>query len=374
MNKTSIVILSYNTYSLTKNCIESIRIFTDPDMYEIIVVDNGSKDQSVAWLKDQTDIKLIVNTENKGFPGGCNQGMSIAEAGNDILLLNSDTIVTPRWLQNLQTALYSSERVGAVSCVTNSCSNWQQIDVNYSNIDELIAFADEFNHSDEEKWELRLRLVGFCYLIKNQVYKEIGFLDEIFSPGNYEDDDYSLRIIMTGRNLLLCKDTFIHHYGSASFSAHSSQEEQNAKINAYNELLKKNEEKFLNKWNITDRYSSLHAVVYEVDEPLDTSARIIVIGCNAGMDLFFLKAKYPDAVISGITENQNEALLARNNFRVDYCINTETEVFSFLSEQYDYILLADEQKKYKDFEGYIDALMPYLAPQGSIHISGDKPE
>ena len=119
MHKTSIVILSYNTYEITKGCIESIRRFTAAGNYELIVVDNASKDASVAWLKRQKDVKLIINKENKGFPGDCNQGMVVAEPGNDILLLNSDTIVTPNWLENLQKALYSAENIGAVSCVTN---------------------------------------------------------------------------------------------------------------------------------------------------------------------------------------------------------------------------------------------------------------
>lgn len=92
--------------------------------YEIIVVDNSSRDESVDWLKEQKNIKLICNSENKGFPKGCNQGMAVAEEGNDILLLNSDTIVTPNWLENLQKALYSADDIGAVSCVTNCCSNY----------------------------------------------------------------------------------------------------------------------------------------------------------------------------------------------------------------------------------------------------------
>ena len=162
MNKTSIVILSYNTYNLTKSCIESIRKFTPAGSYEIIVIDNASQDASVAWLKRQKDIELVCNKENKGFPGGCNQGMELAEDGNDILLLNSDTIVTPRWLENMQTALYSEPKVGAVSCITNSCSNWQQVEVSYQNYDEMIAFAEKINHSNPALWEIRPRLVGFC--------------------------------------------------------------------------------------------------------------------------------------------------------------------------------------------------------------------
>ena len=78
LNGTSIVILSYNTLELTKTCIESIRAYTRDVPYEIIIVDNGSTDGSVKWLKRQKDLRCIFNEQNEGFPKGCNQGLAIA--------------------------------------------------------------------------------------------------------------------------------------------------------------------------------------------------------------------------------------------------------------------------------------------------------
>lgn len=369
VNKTSIILLSYNTYKLTKFCIESIRQFTPAGSYEIIVIDNASKDASVAWLKRQKDVRLICNKENKGFPAGCNQGMEIAEAGNDILLLNSDTIVTPRWLENLQIALYSEEKVGAVSCVTNSCSNWQQVDVSYKTYDELIVFADRINHTNPAYWELRPRLVGFCYLIKNAAYQKVGFLDEIYTPGNYEDDDYSLKLIMAGYKLLVCRDTFIHHYGSASFRKHQTPEEQAEKTHKYAELLQKNQAKFLEKWQVTPNYGSIHNVIFDVDMPMDTEMRIFVAGCDMGMDICYLQNKYPKAEISGAEENWAEAALAGKYLDVSYCPNLEKDIFVLLTGKYDYILLADKDRQYENFDGYIEKLMEYLTAEGSINIS-----
>lgn len=135
MNRTSIVLLSYNTRELTQNCIESIRRYTPRGSYEIIVIDNASHDGSVEWLREQKDIKLLENQVNKGFPAGCNQGIALAEQGNDIMLLNSDTIVTPRWLENLQAALYSSETVGAVGPMAQESTNWQEVYAEYKNLD-----------------------------------------------------------------------------------------------------------------------------------------------------------------------------------------------------------------------------------------------
>lgn len=252
MGKTSIIILSYNTYTLTKQCIESIRKYTEAGTYEIIVVDNNSQDESVAWLKKQMDITTIYNKENAGFPKGCNQGMEIA-TGSELLLLNSDTVVTPRWLEQLKTALYSDEEIGAVSCMTNRCSNWQQLHTvpyDEKTLNGLEEFAKQYNHSNRELWQERTKLVGFCFLLKDTVYKKIGPMDEIFSPGNFEDDDYSVRILQAGYKLLVCQDTFIHHYGSASFAKSATKEEFNKKALVYNKLLQTNKRKFYVKWDV----------------------------------------------------------------------------------------------------------------------------
>ncbi|MFT9495200.1 glycosyltransferase [Anaerosolibacter sp.] len=236
--KTSIVILTFNQLHYTKLCIDSIRKYTDKETYEIIVVDNHSTDGTVEWLKVQGDIQTIFNVENLGFPIGCNQGLAMAQ-GDNILLLNNDVIVTPHWLSNLTVCLYSSERIGAVGAVSNSCSNYQTIPITYKNIEEMIPFAEKNNILNKGHWEERPRLIGFCLLIKKDVVDKIGLLDERFSPGNFEDDDYCYRIRQAGYQLMLCKDVFIHHFGSASFSK-SRQ--------TFNDILTINRKKFMEKW------------------------------------------------------------------------------------------------------------------------------
>ncbi|MCR5439580.1 MAG: glycosyltransferase family 2 protein [Selenomonas sp.] len=253
---TSIVILSYNTLAYLQYCIESIRRFTAAGSYELIVVENASKDGSAEWLREQEGIHTIFNTENVGFPKGCNQGMAVAK-GDDILLLNSDTIVTANWLDNLKKALYSQEKIGAVGCITNSCSNLQTISVPYKSVEEMLDFAAKFNQSNPRLWERRLRLIGFCLLFKREVYQKIGGLDERFSPGNFEDDDYSLRIWQAGYELLLCRDTFIHHFGSASFQKDDDPEKARKKRAAFRELAARNKQKFLEKWHVPANYQEL---------------------------------------------------------------------------------------------------------------------
>ncbi|NBW12774.1 MAG: glycosyltransferase family 2 protein [Caulobacteraceae bacterium] len=238
--KTSIVIATYNKLEILKLCIESIEKFTDPQSYEIIVIDNNSSDGTVNWLKNKVNIKKIFNDTNKGFPIACNQGINISNYEN-ILLLNNDVIASKNWLNNLLTCLYSNTNIGAVGCVTNYCSNFQSISINYNNIEEYLNFAENYNKSDSKKWEERPRLIGFCLLIKKSILNEVGILDERFSPGNFEDDDLCLRIRLAGYRLMLAKDTFVHHFGSTSFGEDAIK---------FQNLLNINLEKFLKKWNI----------------------------------------------------------------------------------------------------------------------------
>ncbi|MBP2637389.1 MAG: rhamnosyltran: rhamnosyltransferase [Firmicutes bacterium] len=237
---TSIIIIMCNKLVYNKLCIESIRQYTKAGSYELIVVDNNSTDGTCEWLQSQHDLKLIKNNANLGFPAACNQGIKVA-VGNGILLLNNDAIVTPNWLVNLNKCLFSSIDIGAVGAVTNACSNFQSIPCEYASRKEMLTFAKEMNLSNPERWENRTRLVGYCMLIKAEVVNKIGFLEEAFSPGNFEDDDYCLRIRKAGYRLVLCRDTFIHHFGSVSFGEQAT---------LFNNLLEVNKQKFIAKWGV----------------------------------------------------------------------------------------------------------------------------
>ena len=109
---TSIVIVTHNQLEYTRQCLDSIRRLTD-EPYELIVVDNGSSDGTVEYLRSLPDVRLIVNETNRGFPAAANQGIARA-GGSQILLLNNDVVVTTGWLCRLLRALAqrSGDRAG----------------------------------------------------------------------------------------------------------------------------------------------------------------------------------------------------------------------------------------------------------------------
>lgn len=362
--KTSIILITYNKLQYTKLCIQSIREFTTKDTYELIVVDNNSTDGTIEWLKEQEDILAIFNEENKGFTKGCNQGIEIAK-GDNILLLNNDTVVTSKWLENLVECLYSDKSIGAVGPVTNNCSNYQTIPVSYKDLNEMKVFAEEYNKSNSDNWEQRLRLIGFCLLFKREIVDKIGLLDERFSPGNYEDDDYCFRIIEAGYKLILCRDTFIHHFGSVSFGEDRTR---------FNNLLRENCEKFKQKWGFDTVYSCWvrNDVISQIDSPRDKEINVLEVGCACGGTLIRIKDLYKKAHLYGVEYNINAAKIAGQYAKI-LGNDIENDKIECEEEFFDYIIFADvlehlvdpwkvlsEIKRYLKKDGYIIASIPNI--------------
>ncbi|RRJ61637.1 glycosyltransferase family 2 protein [Paenibacillus oralis] len=236
---TSIVIPTYNGLHLLRPCVEAIRKHTEVP-YEIIVVDNGSDDETAQFCL-QEKLILAALPRNEGFPVAVNRGLMIA-SGDQLLVLNNDVIVAPGWLSNMLAALGSAGNVGLVGPVTNYASGRQQITVPWKDRDDFLRAAAEFNRSDPAKWQDVRRLVGMCLLLKREVLNRVGLLDERFSPGHYEDDDYCYRARQQGYRLLICGDTLVYHAGSASFKARHPE--------GWNGIIEQNRKRFIDKWGV----------------------------------------------------------------------------------------------------------------------------
>ncbi|WP_342437077.1 glycosyltransferase family 2 protein [Paenibacillus sp. FSL L8-0436] len=239
MTMTSIIIPTYNGLELLRTCVEAIRAYTETP-YEIIVIDNASKDGTDMYCRTN-NLTFISLPENCGFPVACNMGMQLA-SGDELLLLNNDVVVSQGWLRNLKAALYSAPDVGIAGPVTNYASGQQQVKTAYSDIPGFHAEARQANLQDPSKWIETRRLVGLCFLFKRELMDTVGLLDERYSPGHYEDDDYCLRARLCGYRLLIAGDCLVHHEGSASFKEVYSS--------ALKELVERNRRIFIDKWHM----------------------------------------------------------------------------------------------------------------------------
>lgn len=219
---TSIVMLTYNELDCTRECLESIERNT-PEPHEVILVDNGSSDGTLPFLRElcarMSQYRLIENGENLGFAAGCNIGMRQAKGGR-ILLLNNDVVVTRGWLAGLLECLEREPHSAIVGPMTNEIAGAQRVrETSYRNTEELEQFARSFRRENAGRRIPVDRVVGFAMLFSRELMESVGELDQSFGTGNFEDDDYCLRAVLAGFSCVIAGDVFIHHYGSRSFKA-----------------------------------------------------------------------------------------------------------------------------------------------------------
>ncbi len=240
--KVSIVVLTYNNLKYNKLCIESILEKTAYPNYELIIVDNNSTDGTRDFLKELKNnpkIKVILNNANLGFAKGNNIGIKNSD-GDHVILLNNDTVVTRGWIGGLIKHL-KDEKVGMVGPVTNSIGNEAKINVAYDNIADIEPFAECYTELHwNETFEITT-LAMFCVAIKREVINKVGYLDENYQIGMFEDDDYSMAVKRAGYKLLCAEDVFIHHFGSVSFRRLEDKE--------FKKIFEENRSRFEKKWN-----------------------------------------------------------------------------------------------------------------------------
>ncbi|WP_066297085.1 glycosyltransferase [Bacillus sp. FJAT-29937] len=242
--KISIIIVTYNNWSFTKQCLESLFKNNGYPNFEIIVIDNNSTDETRVQLAkiNHPNIKIVLSAKNLGFAGGNKVGCNLA-TGEYIILLNNDTIVTQNWIETLIKPLMENKELGMVGPVSNSVGNDQMLDFFIG--DPINGPSKEWLKDFKLFYEGNYRytnLLGFyCVAIKREVYEKAGDLDTNYGIGMFEDDDYCEQVKSLGYKLAIVEDTFVFHHGSASF--------KKIKSDHYQKLWEKNKAYFETKWN-----------------------------------------------------------------------------------------------------------------------------
>lgn len=240
----SIIIPAHNQIEYCRQCIGSILSNTDYP-HRLILVDNASTDGVSEFFDAVPNAVTVHSPVNLGFPGGVNLGLQHAEG--HVLILNSDTLVPHAWLSNLVRALESSSRIGLAGPMSNCVSGPQLIEgLSFETMADINAYAAQLH--DEQNGQIVdcERLVGFCLLIRDTAFTEVGFLDEGFGIGNFEDDDYCLRVRRAGYRICIASDCFVFHYGSRTFTGMGYTSD------IYSDLMNRNAKRFKEKWRLDD--------------------------------------------------------------------------------------------------------------------------
>ena len=192
-NKIAIVILTWNSLKYTRRCIESLDLDSLPNEVEVIIVDNGSTDGTIKYLKKINRITLIENDKNLGYSRAVNMGIWAAQLDADIILLNNDVeLIEVDWLERLANAAYTKNELGIVGVkiiqdngTLQHCGVYLPIDAYWG---QQIAGneVDIGQYSGMYKCE---SVVFACVYIKRSVFNSIGFLSEDFFA-YFEDTDF----------------------------------------------------------------------------------------------------------------------------------------------------------------------------------------
>lgn len=220
----SIIILNCNGMRFLATCLNSLRkqIYKN---FEIILIDNGSTDGSVEFVKSNfSEIKIIENKENFGFAKANNQGLEIARGGY-IATLNNDTIVDENWLKGLIEATEKDKGVGMVASkilLTEEGNKLDSVGVNIA-LDGMTRQRGRMEQDigQYEKKEEILFPSACAALYSKKMIEEIGFFDEDFFA-YCEDSDLGLRGRLAGWKAVYSPKAVVRHLYSQTGGRYSS--------------------------------------------------------------------------------------------------------------------------------------------------------
>ncbi len=229
-SKLNIYVLNWNQADLTVDCVNSLLTQKASVETQIIIIDNGSTDGSIEIFKQKfPQLHVISNKANLGFQGGMNAGIkhAISNSADFVMLLNNDTIADPKMIENLFFYLPQDAALASPAIFY------------YDDHDVLCSLGGDFHPVLLSVLEIKkaaLQLPGsvtrfeflpsHAWLIKSEVFEQVGFLDEIFFPIYYDDLDFCLRLKKKDLPIYLIPQAIIFHRESMSVGGRNSPRER----------------------------------------------------------------------------------------------------------------------------------------------------
>lgn len=224
--KTDIIIISFQNAQITIDCFSALAKFTND--FRLIWIDNGSEDGKRKLMNDFLDLapfpsKRIFLDENEGFVKAANRGIRESMRGNadHLVLMNNDVVVAdPGWLDRMIDYQLGHPRAGVIGCLTNTGNiqnfeRYQRI-TGYESGDPM----EYHNALPPMVREIVSSCVPFsCVLLNKKMIERVGLLDEDFSPGYGDDDDYCDRVRLAGWRTLILLNVIVYHIHGATFKA-----------------------------------------------------------------------------------------------------------------------------------------------------------
>ncbi len=216
-----IVVLNYNGYKDTVECIESLKTITYKNC-KVIVVDNNSTDGSYDKLKSgYPELDIIKSAENLGYAGGNNLGIkkALENKADYVCIINNDVVVEPSFLETVISKMENDNNIGIAG--SKVCEYYDRVKIQStgSRIDLLRGNVYQINpgtlkDSVEEDMDVDY-ISGSCLVARKDIFEKIGLLPEVYFLF-FEETEWCLRAWRAGYKVRCICDSVIYHKGSST--------------------------------------------------------------------------------------------------------------------------------------------------------------
>lgn len=268
----SIIIPVYNKLELTIKCLETLFAHTSERMFELVIVDNASSDGTGEYLKklDYGKFKLISNQYNVGYTIACNQGAMVA-TGKYLVFLNNDTEPKDGWLDYLVAIAEQDLLIGAVgSKLIYPDGKLQEAGaiINKDGSNDSIGNGGDPNDPKYNAYKDVDYCTGASLLVRHDLFKEAGGVDERYAPAYYEDPDLCFSIRELGYRIIYCPESEVIHHESATAGTD--------KITGIKKFYWINRVKFCEKWrNILEAKPNRPDIARLLEKPITRPVTVI---------------------------------------------------------------------------------------------------
>jgi len=323
----SVVVVTWNNREWNARCLSSLRERDEWPNLEVIVVDNASTDGTPDLLREEaardTRLRLVLNDTNAGFAVANNQGLALA-TGDVLVLLNNDTMTTRGALASLVRHLRADRSIGLVGPSTNEIANEGKVEVGYSTLEEVPAWAATFVREHDGELVETPMLAMFCLAMTRETWARTGPLDERFEVGMFEDDDYSRRVKELGLRTVCARDSFVHHAGRASFGALADAR--------YLDVFNKNKARYELKWGLWLPHVAPEAMKMVPAFRRELACRMEQAGADPSRVVVFLPTIGWNIALVQRPHHLARALARAGYFVVFDCSNSAAESFGGFQE------------------------------------------
>ena len=294
---TSVVILTRDELPQLQQTLTVLADTVGDDACEYIIVDDGSHDDTSAWLSEVDAVHLIHRLEPHGWMAAMNSGIREAH-GDSILVIRAGAIIPAVTWQRLRTAFYSLSsrkgQMGAIYPLGNIAFHVLNImpGLKYSNLAEL---ETEVTRREDAEIEGTIFLENNCLLLAKQGWTDIGGLQEDYGDSTYGLIDMGLRLWQHGWAVRCCRSAYVHMLSQSADEIAMSEAQK----------------LFEMKWRINLDYSChLRRDLLPWLDYTQPDFSLLVAGCACGLDMLYVCDANPTAEVQGIEIDSDAAAIA----------------------------------------------------------------